>query len=81
MRTNIVIDDELLRRATELTGLSTKKAVVQEALEDLVRTKQQERVLGLRVKIHWSGDLDALRQERRFAGAAGAAGEVGDDST
>lgn len=72
MRTNIVIDDELLRRATELTGLSTKKAVVQEALEALVRTKQQERVLALRGKIHWTGDLDALRQGRHFDGTGGA---------
>ncbi len=71
MRTNIVIDDELLRRATELTGLSTKKAVVHEALEALVRTKQQERVLTLRGKIRWTGDLDALRESRRFDGAGG----------
>ncbi len=74
MRTNIVIDDELLRRATELTGLSTKKAVVQEALEALVRTKQQERVLALRGKIHWTGDLDTLRESRHFDGT----GDAGD---
>lgn len=79
MRTNIVIDDELLRRATELTGLSTKKAVVQEALEALVRTKQQERVLALRGKIRWTGDLDALREARHFDGT-GDAGAADADS-
>ncbi len=43
MRTNIDIDDELMRRALSATGLRTKKAVVEEALKLLVRMKGQER--------------------------------------
>ena len=64
MRTNIDIDDELMARAMATTGLNTKKAVVDLALQTLVRLKAQERVRALRGQLHWQGDLDALRQER-----------------
>ncbi|HEV8131318.1 MAG TPA: type II toxin-antitoxin system VapB family antitoxin [Acidobacteriota bacterium] len=53
MRTNIVIDDKLMEKAKKTTGLPTKKAVVEEALRVLIRTKQQEKILGLRGKIRW----------------------------
>ena len=66
MRTNIVIDDELLRRARDLSGLPTKKAVVEEALRTLVQLREQERVLSLRGKIGWDGNLAAMRQSRSF---------------
>jgi Arc/MetJ family transcription regulator len=45
MRTNVVIDDELMAAALESTGLKTKKAVIEEALLTLVRLKAQERVM------------------------------------
>jgi Arc/MetJ family transcription regulator len=66
MRTNIVIDDELMAAALESTGLKTKKAVVEEALRTLVRLKAQEQVRSLRGKLRWEGDLSVLR-EGRFA--------------
>ena len=66
MRTNIVIDDELMAAALESTGLKTKRAVVEEALRTLVRMKAQEKTRSLRGKLRWEGDLDALR-EGRFA--------------
>lgn len=64
MRTNIVIDDTLMERAKKTTGLPTKKAVVEEALRVLIRTKQQEKILGLRGKVRWEGDLDEMRRGR-----------------
>jgi Arc/MetJ family transcription regulator len=57
MRTNVVIDDELMADALEITGLNTKKAVIEEALRTLVRLKKQERVRSLRGKLQWEGDL------------------------
>jgi Arc/MetJ family transcription regulator len=66
MRTNVVIDDELMAEALESTGLKTKRAVIDEALRILVRLKRQEGVRSLRGKLQWEGDLDMLR-EGRFA--------------
>lgn len=66
MRTNVVIDDELMAAALETTGLKTKKAVIEEALRTLVRLKAQERIRALRGKLQWEGDLSELR-EGRFA--------------
>ena len=66
MRTNVVIDDELVAAALESTGLKTKKAVIEEALRTLVRLKAQERARSLRGKLQWEGDLSTLR-EGRFA--------------
>ena len=64
MRTNIVLDDKLIRRAKKVTGLSTKRAVVEEALRVLVRLREQEGARSLRGKLHWEGDLSALRKGR-----------------
>ena len=64
MRTNVVIDDELMADALESTGLNTKKAVIEEALRTLVRLKRQERVRSLRGKLQWEGDLNMLREGR-----------------
>jgi Arc/MetJ family transcription regulator len=64
MRTNIILDDDLIDEARKLTDLPTKKAVIDEALKTLIRVKKQERILSLRGKIRWSGDLDAMRTRR-----------------
>lgn len=64
MRTNIVIDDDLLAEALSCTGLSTKKAVVEEALRTLIRLKSQEQVRALRGHLRWEGDLHAMRESR-----------------
>ncbi|MCB0064688.1 MAG: type II toxin-antitoxin system VapB family antitoxin [Caldilineaceae bacterium] len=66
MRTNIVIDDELMAEAMQVTGINTKREVVEEALRVLVRTTQQKNVLALRGQVQWEGDLDAMRQGRYF---------------
>ena len=64
MRTNIEIDDDLMRSALAATGLRTKKAVVEEALKLLVRLQGQERLKELGGKIQWEGDLDEMRRNR-----------------
>ncbi len=61
MRTNVVLDEELMEKAMRYTGLTTKRAVIEEALRLLVRLKSQEEVLNLRGKLHWEGDLEAMR--------------------
>jgi Arc/MetJ family transcription regulator len=64
VRTNIVIDNSLMRQAMKATGLSTKKAVVEEGLRLLIKVKGQEGIRRLRGKIEWEGDLDAMRERR-----------------
>ncbi len=61
MRTNIVIDDDLMHEAMTLSKLKTKKAVVETGLKLLVQIKKQERLKILRGKLEWDGDLDAMR--------------------
>jgi len=63
MRTNIVIDDELMERAMELSGLTTKKAVVEEALRLMIQLKEQSKIRALRGKLHWEGDLNVMRDD------------------
>jgi Arc/MetJ family transcription regulator len=64
MRTNIDIDDRLMREAMRTSGARTKRAVVEEALRLLVRTKGQGGIRRLRGKVAWQGDLDGSRLER-----------------
>jgi Arc/MetJ family transcription regulator len=64
MRTNIVIDNSLMRQAMKATGLSTKKAVVEEGLRLLIKVKGQEGIRHLRGKVKWEGDLSAMREGR-----------------
>jgi Arc/MetJ family transcription regulator len=62
MRTNIEIDDELMSRAMQATGLPTKRATVEEALRLLVRLRGQAKALAELKGLGWDGDLDELRQ-------------------
>ncbi|MDC8447390.1 MAG: hypothetical protein OJF51_000782 [Nitrospira sp.] len=64
MRTNIVIDNGLMRQAMKATGLSTKKAVVEEGLRLLIKVKGQEGIRRLRGKVVWEGDLGVMRESR-----------------
>jgi len=64
MRTNVEIDDELMRKAIAASGKSTKKAAVEEALRLVVQLKKQEGILKWFGKIPWQGDLDAMREGR-----------------
>jgi Arc/MetJ family transcription regulator len=64
MRTNIVIDDELMDRALRVSGLPTKRATVEEALRLLIAVKSQAGLRKLRGAVKWEGDLDDLRAAR-----------------
>jgi Arc/MetJ family transcription regulator len=64
VRTNIEIDDELMRQALRASGARTKRAVVEEVLRLLVSTKGQAGLRRLRGRITWSGDLNASRLGR-----------------
>jgi Arc/MetJ family transcription regulator len=64
MRTNIVIDDELMAEAIKLSQLKTKKAVVETGLRLLIQIKKQERIKGLRGKLNWDGDLEKMRLDQ-----------------
>lgn len=61
MRTNIVIDDELMAQALKATGLETKKDVVEQGLKLLVQRKKQQSIRALRGNISWEGNLDEMR--------------------
>jgi Arc/MetJ family transcription regulator len=64
MRTNIEIDDALMREAMRHSGAATKKAVVEEALRLMVRTHAQSSIRKLRGKIQWHGNLNQSRLGR-----------------
>lgn len=64
MRTNIVIDDNLMDEALKATGLKTKKEVVELGLKTLVQLKKQAAFKGFRGKLAWEGDLNKLRTAR-----------------
>ena len=69
MRTNIVIDDRLMKRAMRASGLKTKRAVVEAGLELLIRVKAQAGLRRLRGEVSWQGNLDELRAARAQAGS------------
>jgi len=64
MKTNIQLDDVLVKEGFRLTGFKTKKDLVNHALSELVRRKNQKRILGLKGKIKWEGNLDEMREGR-----------------
>ncbi len=62
MRTNIEIDDKLIRETQKITGIKTKREVVAQALETFLRLKRQEKLAkNLRGKVRWEGDLEQMR--------------------
>ncbi|WP_252177903.1 type II toxin-antitoxin system VapB family antitoxin [Endozoicomonas sp. 4G] len=64
MRTNIVINKQLMAEALEYSGLKTKREAVEEGLKLLVELKKQERIRQFRGKLKWEGDLDDMRADR-----------------
>jgi Arc/MetJ family transcription regulator len=63
MRTNIVIDDKLMKETLRLTGLRTKREAVELGLRTIVRLRKQEEIRRFRGKLKWQGDLDAMRTD------------------
>ena len=66
MRTNIEIDDALLKDAMEATGLTTKKATVEEALRRLLKDIELRQAIKDLRGLGWEGDLDEMREGRSF---------------
>jgi Arc/MetJ family transcription regulator len=64
MRTNIVIDDKLMKETLRLTGLRTKREAVELGLRTIVRLRKQEEIRRFRGKLKWQGDLDAMRTDK-----------------
>ena len=65
-RTNIVIDEDLIEAGMKATGIKTRRALIDFALRDLLRRKSQKKILELKGKIHWDGDLSKMRKKRNF---------------
>lgn len=65
-RTNIVIDEELLKAGLKATGIKTRRALVDYALRDLLRRENQRKILELKGRVHWEGDLAFMRRRREF---------------
>jgi Arc/MetJ family transcription regulator len=63
MRTNIVIDDKLMKETLRLTGLRTKREAVELGLRTIVRLRKQEEIRKFRGKLKWQGDLDVMRTD------------------
>jgi len=71
MRTNIVIDDNLIHKAMIASGLATKKAAVEAGLRLLIQVHAQKNIRKLRGKVAWEGDLSSLRMGRVAEGKSG----------
>jgi Arc/MetJ family transcription regulator len=68
MRTNIEIDDKLMKKAMKASQLEkkTKRAVVEEALAFMVQVRAQAAIRRLRGKVHWEGNLEESRTSKHL---------------
>ena len=64
MRTTLNIDDEALTAAMAQSGDRTKTQVINQALRQFARTKRRKKLLKLRGKVAWEGDVDRLRERK-----------------
>ena len=68
MRTNIEIDDKLIKDALKLSGLKSKKEIVNTALEEYVKARKRQALKNLQGKVEWIGDLDKMRTYDKWEG-------------
>jgi Arc/MetJ family transcription regulator len=61
MRTNIVIDEQLMSEVLAETGIKTKREAVEQSLKMLLRLTRQARIREFRGKLKWEGDLETSR--------------------
>ena len=66
-RTNVVLEEDLIEAGLELTGLKSRRALIDYALRQLLRRESQKKILELKGKVRWEGDLSSMRQKREFA--------------
>lgn len=64
MRTNVVLEDELMSTALKASGLKTKKAAIEEGLRLLIQVKSQTKIRDFRGKLKWTGNLDEMRLDK-----------------
>ncbi|HDZ61785.1 MAG TPA: type II toxin-antitoxin system VapB family antitoxin [Nitrospirae bacterium] len=64
MRTNVVIDDDLMKSALKLSGLRTKKDAIEIGLKLLVKFNRQAKIRDFRGRLKWVGDLDKMRTDK-----------------
>ena len=64
MRTNVELDDALVAKAMKLTAISTKKAVIHKALEELIKTNTRREMLKYMDSGIWEGNLKEMRATR-----------------
>ncbi len=64
MRTNVVLDDNLMRTALELSGFETKKKALEEGLKLLIQLNRQSQIKKYRGKLRWTGNLDEMRTDK-----------------
>ena len=63
-RTNVVLDDDLVTNCMNVTGITTKKSLIDYALRELLRKNKQKKILQLQGKVNWDGDLNQMRKAR-----------------
>ena len=68
MRTNIEIDDKLMKEAMKLSNLKSKKEIVNYALLELVKFHKRQSLKSLQGKVKWIGDLDKMRTYDKWEG-------------
>jgi Arc/MetJ family transcription regulator len=66
-RTNVVLDDKLVAQCQAVTGIPTRRALIDHALQELLRHERQKTVLELKGRIGWHGNLSAWRKGRHLA--------------
>ena len=63
-RTNVVLDEKLVEECRKLTGIKTRRALIDYALKEVLRRGRQKRLLELQGAVDWEGDLAAWREGR-----------------
>jgi len=61
-RTNIVLDDQLVAKCQRITGIKTKKGLIDHALHEVLRRENQKKILNLQGAVDWDGDLSEWRK-------------------
>jgi len=63
MRTNVVIDDQLMTTALRTGGFQTKKSAIEAGLRLLVQVGSQQKLRRFRGKVSWEGNLAEMRRD------------------
>jgi Arc/MetJ family transcription regulator len=64
MRTNVVLDDDLVKSALSLSGIKTKKKAIEEGLKLLIQVNRQQKIKDFRGKLKWTGNLNKMRTDK-----------------